>query len=104
MSVEEVFFSKVSGDFFLEIFEKSIDKHKIDAILECAVQSGRFPDGGLVLWWAFLCRRISRKNPAAIPIQGLRCDSLVVMRAYGVHRGTAEGHYSLLSRVFFEKC
>ena len=31
--VEEVFFSKVSGDFFLEIFEKSIDKHKIDAIL-----------------------------------------------------------------------
>ena len=26
----------------LEIFEKSIDKHKIDAILECAVQSGRF--------------------------------------------------------------
>ena len=32
-SVEEVFFSKVSGNFFLEIFEKSIDKHKIDAIL-----------------------------------------------------------------------
>ena len=32
-SVEEVFFSKVSGIFFLEIFEKSIDKHKIDAIL-----------------------------------------------------------------------
>ena len=32
-SVEEVFFSKVSGEFFLEIFEKSIDKHKIDAIL-----------------------------------------------------------------------
>ena len=30
--VEEVFFSKVSG-FFPEIFEKSIDKHKIDAIL-----------------------------------------------------------------------
>ena len=32
-SVEEVFFSKVSGDFFPEIFEKSIDKHEIDAIL-----------------------------------------------------------------------
>ena len=31
--VEEVFFSKVSGEIILEIFEKSIDKHKIDAIL-----------------------------------------------------------------------
>ena len=31
-SVEEVFFSKVSG-CCPEIFEKSIDKHKIDAIL-----------------------------------------------------------------------
>ena len=39
--VEEVFFSKVFGDFFPEIFEKSIDKHKIDAILVCAVQSER---------------------------------------------------------------
>ena len=35
--VEEVFFSKVSGEIIPEIFEKSIDKHKIDAILECAV-------------------------------------------------------------------
>ena len=42
--VEEVFFSKVSRNF-LEIFEKSIDKHKIDAILVCAVQSERFPEG-----------------------------------------------------------
>ena len=32
-SVEEVFFSKVSGKIISEIFEKSIDKHKIDAIL-----------------------------------------------------------------------
>ena len=28
-----MFFSKVSGKIILEIFEKSIDKHKIDAIL-----------------------------------------------------------------------
>ena len=33
-SVEEVFFSKVSGGESPEIFEKSIDKHKIDAILD----------------------------------------------------------------------
>ena len=39
-SVEEVFFSKVSGIFFLEIFEKSIDKHKIDAILNSTVRFG----------------------------------------------------------------
>ena len=29
-----VFFSKVSGKIFPEIFEKSIDKHEIDAILK----------------------------------------------------------------------
>ena len=46
-SVEEVFFSKVSGKIILEIFEKSIDKHKIDAILVCAVQSERSQGGCL---------------------------------------------------------
>ena len=40
-SVEEVFFSKVSGKIILEIFEKSIDKHKIDAILNAP----SFPSG-----------------------------------------------------------
>ena len=41
-SVEEVFFSKVSGTF-PEIFEKSIDKHKIDAILDApSSRSGLF--------------------------------------------------------------
>ena len=47
-SVEEVFFSKVSGKIILEIFEKSIDKHKIDAILICAVQSERFLRGAVL--------------------------------------------------------
>ena len=51
--VEEVFFSKVSGNFFLEIFEKSIDKHKIDAILICAVQSERSCEG---LFWKWAWR------------------------------------------------
>ena len=61
-SVEEVFFSKVSGGIFPEIFEKSIDKHKIDAILNApSVRNG-------ILWGAVLevggCgRRIPRKNP-----------------------------------------
>ena len=40
-SVEEVFFSKVSGNLFSEIFEKSIDKHKIDAILNAPFRFGR---------------------------------------------------------------
>ena len=39
-SVEEVFFSKVSGKIILEIFEKSIDKHKIDAILNAPSFAG----------------------------------------------------------------
>ena len=39
-SVEEVFFSKVSGEKPLEIFEKSIDKHKIDAILDAPSRTG----------------------------------------------------------------
>ena len=54
---------------FPEIFEKSIDKHKIDAILNApSVRNG-------ILWGAVLevggCgRRIPRKNPAlTIPIQ-----------------------------------
>ena len=41
VSVEEVFFSKAFG-FCPEFFEKSIDKHKIDAILNSTVRrSGR---------------------------------------------------------------
>ena len=40
-SVEEVFFSKVSGNF-PEIFEKSIDKHKIDAILDAPSSEAAF--------------------------------------------------------------
>ena len=45
--VEEVFFSKVSGDFFLEIFEKSIDKHKIDAILNAPSDRSGFHEGAV---------------------------------------------------------
>ena len=58
--VEEVFFSKVSRNF-LEIFEKSIDKHKIDAILNApSFANGLF----WAVWqWAGEYRRIPRKNP-----------------------------------------
>ena len=49
-SVEEVFFSKVSGEKPLEIFEKSIDKHKIDAILDAPSSAAAFFGGQLV--WA----------------------------------------------------
>jgi hypothetical protein len=48
-SVEEVFFSKVSGKIIPEIFEKSIDKHKIDAILNApSFANGLF--GGCLKW------------------------------------------------------
>ena len=61
-SVEEVFFSKVSGNFFLEIFEKSIDKHKIDAILNAPSFSSGPIWGCLTMGEASW--RIPRKNPA----------------------------------------
>ena len=54
---------------FPEIFEKSIDKHKIDAILECAVQSERSYTGCFGSG-RDASRRIPRKKPAlTIPIQ-----------------------------------
>ena len=60
-SVEEVFFSKVSGKIISEIFEKSIDKHKIDAILNApSFRSG--PLRGCFDGRAS-GRRIPRKNP-----------------------------------------
>ena len=67
--VEEVFFSKVSGKIILEIFEKSIDKHKIDAILNApSFASG--PVMGLFGSGRDASRRIPRKNPVVtIPIQ-----------------------------------
>ena len=53
----------VRGKIILEIFEKSIDKHKIDAILNApSDRSG--PDRGLFWKWAGEDRRIPRKNPA----------------------------------------
>ena len=55
---------------FLEIFEKSIDKHKIDAILECAVQSERFPEGGCSGKWARRSPEDSTEESGiTIPIQ-----------------------------------
>ena len=49
VSVEEVFFSKAFG-FCPEFFEKSIDKHKIDAILNSTVRrSGREVAMGLAV-------------------------------------------------------
>ena len=62
-SVEEVFFSKVSGKIILEIFEKSIDKHKIDAILNAPFRF-RAVLRETVLEVRTKCRRIPRKNPA----------------------------------------
>ena len=71
--VEEVFFSKVSGKIILEIFEKSIDKHKIDAILECAVLRKRSFFYGLFDSGRDVSRRIPRKNPVStIPIQSAK--------------------------------
>ena len=44
----EVFFSKGSGNF-PEFFEKSIDKHKIDAILNSTVRFWGQPFGAVIL-------------------------------------------------------
>ena len=63
-SVEEVFFSKVSGEFFLEIFEKSIDKHKIDAILNAPSDRNGSLEGAVLEVGVTRSRRIPRKNPA----------------------------------------
>ena len=69
-SVEEVFFSKVSGNF-PEIFEKSIDKHKIDAILDA-------PSSEAALFTGLLDGRVIRledsteESGLTIPIQGIR--------------------------------
>ena len=80
--------------FFPEIFEKSIDKHKIDAILNApSVRNG-------ILWGAVLevggCgRRIPRKNPAlTIPIQRAMnfAGSFYVFKAW---KGTVTGHCAL---------
>ena len=45
----EVFFSKGSGKDFPEFFEKSIDKHKIDAILNSTVRFWVRPFGAVIL-------------------------------------------------------
>ena len=103
-SVEEVFFSKVSGNFFLEIFEKSIDKHKIDAILNApSFRSGPF-------WGAVLTGghqaggfhgRIRFYHPdTRIPMKNGREVFCTQVR----EAGTAEGRCVLCRGVFFEKC
>ena len=65
----EVFFSKGSGKFFLEFFEKSIDKQKIDAILNSAVRFWsdviRRRDWGRASRWA----AVNAAQPETIPIQ-----------------------------------
>ena len=61
----EVFFSKGSGNF-PEFFEKSIDKQKIDAILNSAVRFLR-----RILYGTVRGRRYpGAMHPGAIPIQG----------------------------------
>jgi len=98
-----VFFSKVSGKEFPEIFEKSIDKHEIDAILDAPFRfgglfwgrsDGRTKAGGFR-------GRIRRSHP----------DTRIPMRVAGsVHaflsvEGTAGGHCAPCEAgVFFEKC
>ena len=103
-SVEEVFFSKVSGEFFLEIFEKSIDKHEIDAILN------RRPDssGSLFLGDAAQGGRMPEDSEEESGEPSRYKDSdeewpgaSMCLCAWN---GTVEGHCVLYRGVFFEKC
>ena len=80
-----MFFSKVSGWKDPEIFEKSIDKHKIDAILESAVQSERSRCG--VADGRMHSRAILRKNPASHPDTRISMESLWLIRVLMVHGG-----------------
>ena len=100
-SVEEVFFSKVSGNF-PEIFEKSIDKHKIDAILDApSSRSGLFlgSAGGRVQAGGF-----------SLEESGGHPDTRISMRNVVVSylaKGTRNGGRALragYTGVFFEKC
>ena len=104
MNCWEVFFSKGSGKFFLEFFEKSIDKQKIDAILNSAVR-----------FWSDVIRRRDwgRASRCAAVLSGESGDhpdtttdeessgNVCVLRRV---RETATGHCSLVLGVFFEKC
>ena len=99
--VEEVFFSKVSGNFFLEIFEKSIDKHEIDAILNAP----SFASGLMrVVWqWAEAAGRFHgriRHNHPDTESGRIRRELSCL---YGMG-GTVQGIYALCLGVFFEKC
>lgn len=64
-SVEEVFFSKVSGKIISEIFEKSIDKHKIDAILNAPSFSSGLWRG--CFWWASIDPEDSTEESGILP-------------------------------------
>jgi len=73
-----VFFSKVSGNF-PEIFEKSIDKHKIDAILNA-------PSSETVFWDCLMGGRYrledsEEESGLTIPIQGNDEDRRESLRA-----------------------
>ena len=102
--VEEVFFSKVSGDFFLEIFEKSIDKHKIDAILNAPsffkrsftglFDSGRKRAGGFH-------GRIRHDHPDTRK-SNENGRELLCAHAHGRER--CKDIVRLVRGVFFEKC
>ena len=80
-------------EFFLEIFEKSIDKHKIDAILNAPSFSSGLLRGCLTVGEASW--RIPRKNPAfTIPIQRAVkiAGSFYVFKAW---KGTVQGFCAL---------
>ena len=99
-----MFFSKVSGKIIPEIFEKSIDKHKIDAILESAVRSERSCEG-LFFSVGGRGRRIPRKNPVynhPDTESGKNSPGAFMSLRHG--RGTAGGDFALWLGVFFEKC
>ena len=88
-------------DFFLEIFEKSIDKHKIDAILNAP----SFASGLMrAVWqWAEAAGgfhgRIRPNHPDTESGRIRRELSCL----YGMG-GTVQGIYALCLGVFFEKC
>ena len=89
-------------EFFLEIFEKSIDKHKIDAILECAVLRKQPFAGCLTVGetraGGFHGRiRLIHPDTECEDFAG----SFYVFMAW---KGTVQGYCALYLGVFFEKC
>ena len=88
--------------FFLEIFEKSIDKHKIDAILNAPSFCKR-PDEGCLAVGGGKLEDSTEESGITIPIQRAEyfAGSFYVFMAW---KGTVQGYCALCLGVFFEKC